>query len=151
VELELTPEQERLENEVYTYLRNNVPPELEDEPVTHIEGHGPVCRQLVRKLGLDGWAGIGWPREYGGAGGSLLDLALLFEELGKTALPNPMFSTIVLGALPILDAGSDQQKKGLLPRVAGGEVILTLALSEPELATISRSSKRRQSMMEANS
>jgi alkylation response protein AidB-like acyl-CoA dehydrogenase len=68
MELELTPEQKKLEGEVYTYLKNNVPPELEDESVTHLEGDGPVCRQFVRKLGLDGWAGIGLPGEYGGQG-----------------------------------------------------------------------------------
>jgi len=43
VELELTPEQNKLEDEVYTYLKNNVPPDLEDELLTHIEGDGPVA------------------------------------------------------------------------------------------------------------
>jgi len=43
MELELTPEQKKLEDEVYTYLKNNVPPDLEDELLTHIEGDGPVA------------------------------------------------------------------------------------------------------------
>jgi hypothetical protein len=53
VELELRPEQKKLENEVYIYLKERAPLELDDGRLTHIAGDGPVCRQLVRKLGLD--------------------------------------------------------------------------------------------------
>ncbi len=126
----LSSEQELLKNEARQFLDSECPKKV----IRHIEasdiGYSPAIWQKMAHLG---WPGLVLPEEYGGVGGGLLDLAILFEELGKTALPNPMFSTIVLGALPILEGGSDEQKKELLPRVAGGELILTLALSEPDL------------------
>ncbi|MFC2058472.1 acyl-CoA dehydrogenase family protein, partial [Chloroflexota bacterium] len=72
------------------------------------------------------------PEKYGGFGGSLIDLGVLFEEFGRAACPSPIFSTIALGALPILEAGSEDQQKQFLPKIAAGELILTLALTEPE-------------------
>jgi len=130
VDFALSSEQELLKNEARQFLDS----ECLKKVIRQIEeselGYSPA---IWKKMAHLGWLSLVLPEEYGGVGGSLLDLAILFEELGKTALPNPMFSTIVLGALPLLDGGSDQQKEKLLPRVARGELILTLALSEPEL------------------
>ena len=126
----LSSEQELLKNEARQFLDSECPKKL----IRQIEESEPgYSSEIWEKMAQLGWLGLVIPEEYGGVGGSLLDLAILFEELGKTALPNPMFSTILLGALPILDGGSDDQKKELLPGVARGELILTLALSEPGL------------------
>jgi alkylation response protein AidB-like acyl-CoA dehydrogenase len=126
----LTPEQELLKNEARHFLDGECPKKVIKQIEESEPGYSP---EIWRKMAQLGWLGLVLPEEYGGINGSLLDLAVLFEELGKTALPSPMFSTIMLGALPLLDAGNDQQKKELLPRVADGELIFTLALSEPEV------------------
>jgi alkylation response protein AidB-like acyl-CoA dehydrogenase len=60
-------------------------------------------------------------------------LAVLLEEFGRAATPGPMFATIAMGALPVLEFGTDDQKKAVLPGVASGELILTAAVAEPEV------------------
>lgn len=126
----LSSEQELLKKEARHFLDTECPKKVIKQIEESELGYSP---EIWKKMADLGWLGLAFPEEYGGVNGSLLDLAVLFEELGKTALPNPMFSTILLGALPLLDAGSDQEKKELLPKVAAGELTLTLALSEPEL------------------
>jgi len=54
------------------------------------------------------------------------------EEVGRATAPSPIFSTIVMGVLPILEAGTEDQKKRLLTGVANGEILLTMAVAEPE-------------------
>ena len=61
---------------------------------------------------------------------SFLDLSVLLQEIGRACLPGPFFSTVVLGGLPILDAGNEEQKQRYLPKIASGEAIFTLALTE---------------------
>ena len=78
-----------------------------------------------------GWMAMPFPEEYGGAGMGFLDLAVLLEEMGRACFPGPYFSTIVLGGLPILDAGSEKQKQEYIPKIARGKALFTLALTEP--------------------
>ena len=79
-----------------------------------------------------GWMGTIVPEEYGGLACSLVELAVLFEEIGRAAMPGPMLST-VMGTLAILEAGTDEQKNDLLPKIAGGERVLSLAIEEPQV------------------
>jgi len=78
-----------------------------------------------------GWMGLVLPEEYAGMGMTFMDLIILLEEMGRNILPGPYFCTVVLGSLPILEAGSEEQKKELLPKVSSGQLILTMALTEP--------------------
>src|SRR5262245_44250459 len=87
--------------------------------------------ELWRKARGAGWLGILVPAEYGGSESSLTDAAVLYEELGRGPLPGPFFSSGVLGALLVMEAGSDEQRRLLLPRVAGGEIVLSVAITEP--------------------
>jgi alkylation response protein AidB-like acyl-CoA dehydrogenase len=80
-----------------------------------------------------GWMSIIVPEEYDGIGGSFLDLITLIEEMGYATTPGPFFSTVVLGGSTIIDAGNEEQKKEYLPRMAAGEIVLTLALTEPAM------------------
>jgi alkylation response protein AidB-like acyl-CoA dehydrogenase len=89
-------------------------------------------RELWQKLCGLGWAGMGIPEEYGGSGRSNTDLGVLFEELGRGLLPSPLFSSAVLSALIIMEGGSEEQKRALLPAIASGQRILTLAFTEPD-------------------
>jgi alkylation response protein AidB-like acyl-CoA dehydrogenase len=135
MELDLTPEQKKLEDEVYTYLKNNVPPELEDERVTHLEGDGPVCRRLVRKLGLDGWAGIGWPKEYGGQGRTPLEQYIFFDlAMGYFRIAIPMLSLMTVGPT-LMKVGSEEQKKKFLPQILTGDITFGIGYTEPEAGT----------------
>jgi alkylation response protein AidB-like acyl-CoA dehydrogenase len=75
---------------------------------------------------------VAFPEKYGGEGGSILDMAILYEELGRAMFPSPHLSTVVLCGLAILNAGTEEQKKELLPKIAKGNLILALALTEPD-------------------
>jgi alkylation response protein AidB-like acyl-CoA dehydrogenase len=78
-----------------------------------------------------GWMGIAFPEEYGGIGGDFLDLTVLLEEMGYKAVPGPFFSTVILGGFTILEAGTEEQKQEFLSKIATGELIMTMAITEP--------------------
>jgi alkylation response protein AidB-like acyl-CoA dehydrogenase len=86
---------------------------------------------LWRQLAELGWLGVIVPEEFGGTGGSFLDLATILEAMGEACMPGPFFSTAVLGATAILMSGSEDQKKELLPKITNGELILAFAIAEP--------------------
>ncbi|NPV03880.1 MAG: acyl-CoA/acyl-ACP dehydrogenase [Syntrophaceae bacterium] len=88
-------------------------------------------QELWKGMAELGWMGILFPEEYGGIGGSMLDMVTLMEEMGYAALPGPYFSTVILGGCTILAAGSEAQKQEFLPKIAEGSLRVTLALSEP--------------------
>jgi alkylation response protein AidB-like acyl-CoA dehydrogenase len=75
--------------------------------------------------------GLVLPEKYGGQEMGFMDLIILLQEMGRNIVPGPFFCTVVLGSLPILLAGSEEQKEELLPRIAKGELIMTLAFTEP--------------------
>jgi alkylation response protein AidB-like acyl-CoA dehydrogenase len=91
------------------------------------KGYSPQIWQEIAEMG---WMGIVFPEEFGGSGMSFLDLAVLLEEMGRACFPGPFFSTVILGGLPILDAGTKEQKEEYLPGIANGKLIFTLALTE---------------------
>jgi alkylation response protein AidB-like acyl-CoA dehydrogenase len=82
------------------------------------------------KLAELGWLGLIYPEADGGMGLGLVDLTVVLEEMGRAVMPGPFFSTVLLGGLAIRDAGSDAQRQAWLPRIAGGEARVTLALLE---------------------
>jgi alkylation response protein AidB-like acyl-CoA dehydrogenase len=86
---------------------------------------------MWQKIAGQGWLGLIFPEKYGGVELSFLDLSVLLEEMGRALLPGPFFSTVMLGGMTILDAGSETQKQELLPQIAEGQLIVTLALTEP--------------------
>jgi alkylation response protein AidB-like acyl-CoA dehydrogenase len=83
------------------------------------------------KLAEQGWLGLILPEAYGGAGLGFVDLVVLMEEMGRVVMPGPYFSTVLLGGLSLLEAGSEAQRKQWLPRIAAGQTRATLALTEP--------------------
>jgi alkylation response protein AidB-like acyl-CoA dehydrogenase len=87
--------------------------------------------ELWQKLTEQGWLGMVFPEEYGGFGLSFFDLTVLLEETGAAMLPGPLFATVVLGGMTIMEAGSEEQKRQFLPSIAEGKSIVTLALLEP--------------------
>ena len=94
---------------------------LLDDP----EGYDPsVWSQMSQQLGLQG---LHLPEEHGGSGVGFGELAIVFEELGRTLLPSPYLATAALGATAILNAGSPDEQGRWLPGIATGEQVATLA------------------------
>lgn len=98
---------------------------LRDE--RHPEG---FSRAMWRKMAELGWQGIVVPAEYGGLGMGMTELACVLEECGRNLVPEPLVSTLGLGTSAILLGGTEAQKSELLPRVADGSLILTVAYQE---------------------
>jgi len=128
MDFSLTEEQEMLRKSARDFLTAECPKSLVREMVKDEKGYP---HQLWQRMGEMGWMGLIIPEEYGGAGASFFDLVVLLEEMGRACLPGPFFSTVVLGGLTILEAGSEGQKKEILPKLAEGRLLLTLALTEP--------------------
>ena len=96
-------------------------------------GEGPrFDPELWAKLGESGLIGLGVPAEYDGGGLAFLEIAGVIEHIGRTTAPVPFLETAVLGALPIAEFGTEEQKRSILPEVAAGKRILTAAIIEPE-------------------
>ncbi len=128
MDLNFTEEQEMLKTMARDFLTDKCPKSLVKEMYEDEKGYSP---ELWKEMVDLGWPGLVFPEEYGGSGMSFLDLSVLLEEIGRACLPGPFLSTVVLGGLPILQAGSDEQKQEYLPKITGGEAIFTLALTEP--------------------
>ncbi len=126
--LTLTEEQEMLKKTARDFLADKCPKKFVKQMEESETGYSAELWQEMAELG---WMGLVFPDKYGGGDMSFLDLAVLLEEMGRACLPDPFFSTVVLGGLSILDFGSEEQKQEYLPGLIRGEKILTLALSEP--------------------
>ena len=85
-----------------------------------------VWKQIVEL----GFAGILIPEEMGGTGFGPMGVGIVMQEAGRTLAASPLYSTAVLGAGMIMAAGSEKQKKDLLPQIAAGELLLALAMDE---------------------
>jgi alkylation response protein AidB-like acyl-CoA dehydrogenase len=121
-------EQEELRKSVRKFLeQKSDSPEVRRLMETE-EGYDPdVWNQMAQQLGLQGLA---IPEEHGGSGYSYVELIVVLEEMGRALLPAPYFSTVALAANAILASGDDSAKKELLPGIASGETIATLAFTE---------------------
>jgi alkylation response protein AidB-like acyl-CoA dehydrogenase len=129
MDFSLNEAQERLKKEARAFLEKECPESLVRAIEEDAKGFSP---DLWHKLADLGWLGLPFPKEYGGVGGSFIDLAVLFEEMGRAMIPSPYLSTVILCGMTILEAGSQKQKSDLLPRIAKGDLVLSLALTEPE-------------------
>jgi alkylation response protein AidB-like acyl-CoA dehydrogenase len=95
-----------------------------------LESDQPFAADLWKGIAEMGWLGTVVPEQYGGAGLSHLELVLIAQEVGRSLAPIPFSSSVYLATEAILLAGSEEQKKRYLPRLAAGELIGTLAQAE---------------------
>lgn len=95
-----------------------------------MEDDSAHATELWKKAAELGWMGILIPEEHGGIGGSFLDLVVVMEEMGRSLMPGPFLATVLLGGTTVLAGGSDDQKDAVLPQVAAGELVMTLAQAE---------------------
>jgi len=128
MDLDFTQEQDMLRTSARDFLTT----ECDKAKVRKLEedekGYSP---EIWSKMAELGWQGLMIPDKYEGMGMGFMDLVVVLEEIGRNILPSPFFATVVLGAPPIVEAGSEEMKKDILPKVSKGEAILTLALTEP--------------------
>jgi alkylation response protein AidB-like acyl-CoA dehydrogenase len=121
-------EQEMLRSSARDFL-------AKEAPMTYVrrvmEDERGFTDDVWRKMAALGWTGLILPEQYGGSGLDFVDLTVVLEEMGRVVLPGPFFSTAVVGAVAILEGGTDQQKAAVLPRLAAGDVKLALAQLEP--------------------
>jgi alkylation response protein AidB-like acyl-CoA dehydrogenase len=94
------------------------------------EGKEHFDASLWKQIGEMGWTGTAIPENYGGLGLGHLELCVIAEEMGRALAPVPFSSTVYLFTEALLIAGSEDQKKRLLPKVAAGEIIGTFARAE---------------------
>jgi len=85
-----------------------------------------------RQMAELGWAGAVFPDEYGGSGLGWMELALIVEALGRGAVPSPMFAAVVEAGAMLLEAGSPEQRRAWLPRIAAGQSVVTSATIEAD-------------------
>ena len=129
LDLRLTESEEMLRKTGLDFMRRDAPKEVVQALQETDTGY---TEELWQKAVEMGWLGIIIPEQYGGNGNSLTSAGVLFESLGTGPLPGPYFSSGILSSLIIMEAGTEEQKQRILSAVAGGQQILTLALTEPE-------------------
>ena len=129
MDLALTPAQEMLKTEAREFFERECPTSLVREMERDERGYSADMWERMAALG---WTGLPFPEEYGGSGGSLTDLAVLLEEFGRALVPGPYFNSVAVTGLTVLDAGSERQKREILPRIADGSLIATAAILEED-------------------
>jgi 3-oxocholest-4-en-26-oyl-CoA dehydrogenase beta subunit len=129
VDLAFSPEQDLVKTHVRSYLEDRCPKSF----IRSVdESPDAFDRAFWNETSELGWPATLIPEAYGGTGSGLMDAAVLFEELGWACIPSTVFSSGVLSALAILESGSKDHAERLLPQIASGNRIATLALTEPE-------------------
>ncbi len=131
--LEETPEELALRAELRAYfaelLTDDVRRALDSEGEA-----GEISRSLVRRMGKDGWLGIGWPVEYGGQGRPTSEQFIFFTEVQRARAPFPFVTLNTVGPM-IMRHGTEEQKSFFLSGILAGEIHFAIGYTEPEAGT----------------
>ena len=129
MDLTLTSEEQAFRDDVRAWLEGNHPgPEPEGE-----EAKFEFRRAWQRKMHDAGWAGISWPKEYGGRGATLIEQSIFSEEMSRTKAPAPAnVLGLVMGGPVVIAHGTEDQKERFLEPILSGEEIWCQGFSEPE-------------------
>jgi alkylation response protein AidB-like acyl-CoA dehydrogenase len=129
VNFAFSEEQEELRRTVRQFLEAKSPETEVRRLMETTEGYDPaVWKQMGQELGLQS---IAIPEAFGGQGFTFIELGIVLEEMGRLLLCAPYYSSVVLAANAIINAGTEAQKQELLPGIASGDTIATLAFTEP--------------------
>jgi len=133
MDLNLTPEEQQFRDEFRAWLEANVPkdwPEHRNEP---LQTRFDYMREWQVKLFEGGWAGLNWPKEYGGRGANLMQQVIFWQEMARADAP-PIAGDMGLGMIgpTIIHFGSDEQKKQHLQKILRGDTIWSQGFSEPD-------------------
>jgi len=133
MEIGYTPEQEELRAQLREYYDKLLDPDTV-EKIRDARGVGGPMRAVWKQMCSDGWAGIGWPTEYGGQGRSAIEQFVFFDESMRAGAPVPML-TINSVAPTIMRFGSEEQKQFFLPKILAGDIHFCIGYSEPGAGT----------------
>jgi alkylation response protein AidB-like acyl-CoA dehydrogenase len=128
-----TEEQESLRRQLRAYYAELLTPEVEEQ-LARSNGVGEAMRAVVRRMGEDGWLGIGWPKEYGGQGRSAIEQFVFFDESMRAGAPVPMLTINTVGPT-IMNFGTEEQKQFFLPKILKGEIHFCIGYTEPGAGT----------------
>ena len=124
-----TEEQEELRKTVRAFLEAKSSEEAVREQMETDNGvDDAVWAQMGEQMGLQG---LHIPEEFGGSGYGYVELGIVLEEMGRSLLCAPFFSTVVLAANALLLSGDDAAKQAHLPGIAAGTTKATVAFTEP--------------------
>jgi alkylation response protein AidB-like acyl-CoA dehydrogenase len=141
MEIGYTPEQLAMQQELRGYYEKLLDPATVAElHESHAVGEAP--RRIWKQMCSDGWAGIGWPKEYGGQGRSAIEQFIFFDESMRAGAPVPMLTLNSVGPT-IMAFGTDEQKADYLPRILAGDIHFCIGYSEPGAGTDLASLKTR--------
>lgn len=130
MDFDFTTQQGVLRKAARQFLASNCPAGL----VRSIEETGAgYGAELWEKMTALGWPSLAVPGEFGGGGGTFLDVCILVEEMGRALAPVP-FTPVVLSQYAIMEAGTDEQKKKFLPDLASGKLKMTPALNDSDFS-----------------
>ena len=130
--IDLTPEQIELRDTLRGYFAGLLTPAERAELLT--ERHGAVYRDVVRRMGRDGWLGVGWPTAYGGRGFGQVEQQVFVNEAARADIPLPAVTLQTVG--PVLqEHGTAGQREFFLPRILAGEVHFAIGYTEPDAGT----------------
>jgi len=130
--IDLTGEQKALRDELRAYFATLMTPDerakLGEDPF------GEMYREVVRRMGRDGWLGLGWPTEYGGRGLGPIAQQIFVNEATRYEIPYPLVTLQTVG--PTLQRyGTEEQKAFFLPKILAGDVHFAIGYSEPGAGT----------------
>jgi alkylation response protein AidB-like acyl-CoA dehydrogenase len=98
------------------------------------ESGGPEYHKAMRRMGADGWLGLGWPKEYGGQERSPVEQFIFFDEIQRAGFPIPFLTLNTVGPT-LMKYGTDAQKSEFLPRILRGELHFAIGYTEPSAGT----------------
>ncbi|MED7929994.1 acyl-CoA dehydrogenase family protein [Nonomuraea sp. LP-02] len=130
--IDLTPEQRRLRDELRAYFQGCLTEE--DRRRIAEDPFGETYMEHCRRLGRDGKLGLGWPKEYGGAGYGPLEQQIFANEIARAGVPYPIITVQTVGPT-LMQYGTPEQKDFFLPRILAGECHFAIGYSEPEAGT----------------
>ncbi|MDT0464854.1 acyl-CoA dehydrogenase family protein [Streptomyces gibsoniae] len=131
--LDYTPEQQRLRTELRGYFAELVPHNAyarHGDPAAQKRFY----RDTIRRLGRDGWLGVGWPKEYGGRGLGAMEQFIFFDEAAQAGVPLPLMALNTVGPT-LMRFGTEEQKARFLPAILSGEIDFAIGYSEPDAGT----------------
>jgi alkylation response protein AidB-like acyl-CoA dehydrogenase len=130
--LDFTDSQRALQAELRSYFATLISPTEREEMLT--QRHGLIYREVVRRMGRDGWLGVGWPAEFGGRGLGPVEQQIFVNEAAIADVPLPSVTLQTVG--PTLMAhGTAEQKDFFLPRILAGELHFAIGYTEPGAGT----------------
>ena len=139
--IDYTPAEKKLKAELRAYFQELVTPEVLDE-FSGSEGGGPLYTKALRRMGADGWLGIGWPVEVGGRARPAIEQYIFFDEVQRAGFPIPFLTLCTVGPT-LMKYGTEEQKAKMLPAILRGELHFAIGYSEPEAGTDLASLKTR--------